>query len=143
MVYRGCWFLFQQYFSELSTQDPLLGKFGPKKSKLFVLSENWHTRTCTQSISKMLILISILVFPNFKLLKMLILILRLVYWNSKPKSIFRTNLSRKIWILYFAWKLVHRFSWGFDCRNTEQSLEEKIKMDNYIKFLLLLYLYCS
>ena len=44
MVYRGCWFLFQQKFSELSTLDPLLGKFGLKKSKLFVLPENWRTQ---------------------------------------------------------------------------------------------------
>ena len=36
-----------------------------------------------------------------------ILILRLVFWNSKPKSIFWTNLSLKTWILHFAWKLVH------------------------------------
>ena len=60
IVYRGCWFLFRQYFF------PFLGKFGQKKSKLFVLPENWHTRTYTHSISKMLILISILVFSNFK-----------------------------------------------------------------------------
>ena len=66
MVYRGCWFLFEQYFSELPTLDPRLGKFGLKKSKLFVLRKNWHTRTCTQSILKMLILISVLVFSNFK-----------------------------------------------------------------------------
>ena len=43
-----------------------LGKFGLKKSKMFVSPENWHTRTCTRSISKMLILLSVLVFSNFK-----------------------------------------------------------------------------
>ena len=58
---------------------------------------------------------------------MLILILRLVFWNSKPKSIFWTNLSQKTWILHFAWRPVHRVSWGWDCKNTEQGLEEKIK----------------
>ena len=67
MVYRGCWFLFRQYFFELPTLNPFFGKFGLKKSKLFVLPENWHTRTYTNSIAKMLILISILVFSNFKL----------------------------------------------------------------------------
>ena len=64
MVYRGCWFLLRQYFFELLTLNPFLGKFGLKK--LFVLPENWHTRTYTHNISKMLILISILVFSNFK-----------------------------------------------------------------------------
>ena len=71
---------------------------------------------------------------------MLIIILRLVFWNSKPKSIFLTKLSRKNWILYFAWKLVHRVSSGYDWKNTEQCLEEKIKMISCIKPLLLLYL---
>ena len=66
MVYQGCWFLFQQYCFELPTLNPFLGKFGLEKSKLFVLPENWHTRTYTHSISKMLIHISILVFSNFK-----------------------------------------------------------------------------
>ena len=58
---------------------------------------------------------------------MLILILWLVFWNSKPKSIFWTNLSQKTWILHFAWKLVHRVSWGCDWKNTEQGLEERQK----------------
>ena len=53
-------------FFELPTLNPFLGKFGLKKSKLFVLPENWHTRTYKHSILKMLILISILVFSNFK-----------------------------------------------------------------------------
>ena len=168
-VSRRCWFLFRHYFSQFPTLNPFLDKFGSKnsklfiltknwhtwyirdadsysdniffelptlisslskfglkKSKLFVLSENWHTRTYTHSISKMLILISILVFSNFK-----------------PKSIFWTNLSQKTWILHFAWKLVHRVSWGCDCKNTEQGLEKKIKMNNCINCLLLLYLYWS
>ena len=93
--------------------------------KAACLSEIWHTRTFIHSISKMLILILILVFINFK-----------------PKSILWTNLSRKTWILHFVWKLLHRVSWGCDCKNTEQGLEEKIKMNNCIKCLLLLYLYC-
>ena len=42
------------------------GKFRLKRSKLFVLPEIWHTRSCTHNISKMLILVSILVFLNFK-----------------------------------------------------------------------------
>ena len=124
ILYRECWFLFRQYFFELSTLNLFLGKFGLKRSKLFVLPENWHTRTYTRSISKMLILISILVFPNFK-----------------PISIFWTDLNSSI--LHSAWKLVHRVSWGCDCKNTEQGLEEKINMNNCFKCLLLLYLYRS
>ena len=46
--------------------------------------------------------------------EMLILILRLVFWNSKPKLNFWANLSRKGWIVYFTWKLVHRVSRGGD-----------------------------
>ena len=42
MVSRGCWFLFQHLFSEFPILNLFLGKFGPKKSKLSVLSENWH-----------------------------------------------------------------------------------------------------
>ena len=30
-------------FLKLRPQNPFLGKFGPKNSKLFVLSENWYT----------------------------------------------------------------------------------------------------
>ena len=90
MVSRRCWFLFKHYFFEFPTKNPFYGKFGPKKSKLFVLPENWHTwyledagstlnpflgksrskvpshhfllKLGTQSILKMLILIPILVF---------------------------------------------------------------------------------
>ena len=68
--------------------------------------------------------ITFLKFQTY-ILRMLILILRLVFWNSKPKSIFWTNLNRKTWILHFAWKLVHRVSWGCDWKNTEQGLEER------------------
>ena len=77
------------------------------------------------------------------ILKMLILILRLVFWNSKPISIFWANLSRKSWILHFAWKLVHKVSWGCDCKDTEEGLEANIKMNNCIRCLLLLYFYRS
>ena len=31
-------------FLKFQPKNPFLGKFGPKKSKLSVLSENWHTR---------------------------------------------------------------------------------------------------
>ena len=43
MISQGCWFLFQHQFYEFPTLNSFLGKFGPKKSKLFVLSKSWHT----------------------------------------------------------------------------------------------------
>ena len=43
MISRGCWFLFQHWFYEFPTLNFFLGKFGPKKSNLSILLENWHT----------------------------------------------------------------------------------------------------
>ena len=42
------------------------GQIWAEKVKAVCLPENWYTLTCTHSISKMLILISILVILNFK-----------------------------------------------------------------------------
>ena len=42
-VSRQCWFLFQHYVSKFPTLNPFLDKFGSKNSKLFILTENWHT----------------------------------------------------------------------------------------------------
>ena len=42
-VSRQCWFLFQHYFSQFSTLNPFLDKFGAKNSKLFILTKNSHT----------------------------------------------------------------------------------------------------
>ena len=42
-VSRRCWFLFQHYVSKFPTLNPFLDKFGSKNSKLFILTENWHT----------------------------------------------------------------------------------------------------
>ena len=42
-VSRRCWFLFRHYFSQFPTLNPFLDKFGPKNSKLFILTKNWHT----------------------------------------------------------------------------------------------------
>ena len=38
----GCWYLFRHEFSKFPNQNLFLGKFGPKKSKLFVLPLNRH-----------------------------------------------------------------------------------------------------
>ena len=43
MLSQWCWFLFQHYFSEFQILISFLGKFGPKKSKLSLLTENWYT----------------------------------------------------------------------------------------------------
>ena len=42
-VSRWCYFLFRHYFSQFRTLNPFLDKYGPKNSKLFILTENWHT----------------------------------------------------------------------------------------------------
>ena len=42
-VFRQCWFLLRHYFSQFPTLNPFLDKFGPKNSKLFILTKNWHT----------------------------------------------------------------------------------------------------
>ena len=42
-VSRRCWFLFRHYFSQFPTLNPFLDKFGPKNSKFFILTKNWHT----------------------------------------------------------------------------------------------------
>ena len=42
-VSRRCYFLFQHYFSQFRTLNPFLNKSGPKNSKLFILTETWHT----------------------------------------------------------------------------------------------------
>ena len=41
-VSRRCWFLFQHYLSQFPTLNLFLDKFGPKNSKLFILTENWR-----------------------------------------------------------------------------------------------------
>ena len=42
-VSRQCWFLFRHYFSQFPTLNSFVEKFGPKNSKLFILTKNWHT----------------------------------------------------------------------------------------------------
>ena len=42
-VSRRFWFLFQHYFSQFPTLNPFRDKFGPKNSKLFILTEKCHT----------------------------------------------------------------------------------------------------
>ena len=73
---RGCWFLFQQWFSKFPNKNPFLGKFGPKKSKLSVLPTN----AGTHGILRMLIVsvtrrsrdIKILLCPSAPIRKSLI-----------------------------------------------------------------------
>ena len=116
--------------------------------------------------------------------RFLILVPILVFWISKPKSIFGKIRIEKLKVVQFGWKLAHRASrwcWflfqhyvfqfptlilfldkfgpkklnsplclkggtqsilGCDCKNTRPGLK-KIKMNNWIKRLLLLYLYRS
>ena len=55
----------------------------------------------------------------------LIFVLTSVFWNSKPKSSFWTNLSQKSPIVYFAWKMTQRVSREYDCKDTKEGLKQK------------------
>ena len=108
MMPRGCWFLLQHYFCEFTTLNSFLGKFEPKKSKLFVLSKSWHIWYLEDADSYFNICflnfgLKIHFWPNLGqksqiypfclkivtlgILRMRILIPRLVLWILKPKSI--------------------------------------------------------
>ena len=81
-VSRQYWFLFRHYFSQFPTLNPFLDKFGPKNSKLFILTKNWH-------------------------IWMLILIQTIIFWIANPKSIFGQIWAEKVKAVCFAWKLAH------------------------------------
>ena len=136
----GCWFLLQQ-LSEFPTLNPFLGKCGMKKSKLlFCLKIN------TQYLKDADSYFDVISFPKFQtyILRMLILIPGLVLWNPKTDSISLGEFeSKKLFFFYFSWKLVHRVSWRCDCKDSEEGLEAKIKMNNCIKCLLFIYFYGS
>ena len=68
---------------------------------------------------------------------MLISIPKLVFLKFQPKPIFGANLSRKSRIVYPVWKLTQNVYRGYDCKDNEEGLEEKTKMNNCIKCLLL------
>ena len=68
-----------------------LGKFGPKKSKLFVLSENWLG---THGILEVQI-------PNPDI----------DFWNSDPKIHFWAYLGRRSQSCSFSWKVACMASW--------------------------------
>ena len=69
-------------------QNPFFGKFGSKKSKFYVFPEiGTH---------------GILTIP--------ILIPKLVFWISNPKSIFGQIRAKKVKVIQFGWKLAHRVS---------------------------------
>ena len=70
---RGCWFLLRQYFSEFPTLNPFCLYLSWKvKALLFWLEietqthTHTHAHTRTHNISRMLVLISTLVFSNLK-----------------------------------------------------------------------------
>ena len=109
-----------------------MGKFGPKKSKLSVLTENWHTWYLGSADSESGV--GFLKFRHLKIhfwanlgrknqsclfflkigthgiLMMLILIPTLVFWISNPNSIFGTIWTKKVKVVQFGWKLAHRKS---------------------------------
>ena len=85
-VSRQCWFLFRHFFSQLSTLKLFLDKFGPKNSKLFILTKNWHTCYIEDADS----------YPT------------IVFWIVNPQSIFGQIWAKKVKAVYFAWKFAHR-----------------------------------
>ena len=92
MVSRGFWFLFQHNFSELPVLNLFLGKFGRKKSKFSVLSENWHAWYLehTDSYSE----INFLNFKTYHILKILRVPASIQNWEF---NFFDSNLLKK-WI---------------------------------------------
>ena len=108
MVSRGCWFLFQHLFFEFLTLNSFLDKFGPKMTKLLVLSKSWHIWYLEDADSyfnicflnfdlklhfwphlgqKSQICPSCLEIGTLSILRMRIFVPRLVFWIIKPKSI--------------------------------------------------------
>ena len=72
-------------FLKIQLQNPFLGKFGPKKTKLSVLSENWRIWYLKEADSY-----SDISFLNFQ-----------------PKIHFRQICTKKVKFVHFAWKLAH------------------------------------
>ena len=138
MVSQGCWFLFQHQFPEFQILISFLVKFGLKKSKMSVLTENWYTWYLESVDSK-----SGLRFLKFQsqnpfmgkfwpkksklcvflkigtrgILTILILIETLVFWISDPKSIFWANFDQKsqscpVWLqigTQIVWAILDKF----------------------------------
>ena len=111
-----------------------MDKFGTKKSRLPVLTEDWHTwylgsadfesgLRFWNSDPKIHFWANLgrkiqscrffLKTGTHDTLTMLILIPTLVFWISHPKSIFGQTLAKNVKVDCFAWKLVHMFSWGY------------------------------
>ena len=108
-----------------------MGKFGLKKSKLSVLTENWHIWYLGSADSEsrprfLKFWPKIHFWANLGwksqscpfslkigmhgILMMLILIPTLVFWISDPKSIFGKIWTKKVKVVQFGWKLAHRVS---------------------------------
>ena len=106
-----------------------MGKFGPKKSKLSSLTENWHTESPDDINSYFnIIFLSfkpyILFCTNFGrkiqscsfwlkigtngISRMLILIATIVFWIANPRSTFGQIWAEKVKAVCFAWKLAQR-----------------------------------
>ena len=81
MLSWKCWFRIQTWIFEIPSQNPFLGKFEPKESKLSILPENWHTWYLGGGYSE-----SGLRFSKFR-----------------PQNFFLANLSRKSipWLFSF------------------------------------------
>ena len=111
LVSQRCWFLFQHWFCEFQMLISFLGKFGPKNSKLSILTENLGSADSESGLRflKLSFLFGLKI-DTHGILMMLILIPALVLWISDPKSIFGKIWSKKVKAVQFGWKLAHRVS---------------------------------
>ena len=112
-------------FLKFRPQNPLLGKFRLKNSKLS--SENWYTWYLKDADSEsrprflkfwpqnpFLVTQSCpfcLEIGTYAISMMLILISTLFFWISNPNFLFGKIWTKKIKIVPFNWKLVHMVSW--------------------------------
>ena len=110
--------------SEFPILNPCLGKFGPKKSKLSVLPENWHTWYLEDAGSTLNPFLGkprskvpnhhfLLKLGTQSILKMLILIPILVFSISNLKFIFVQIWAENVKVFRFAWKLAYRLYRGY------------------------------
>ena len=104
----------------------------PKKSKLSVVTENWHTWYLGSADSESWLsfwnsdpkihfwanlgqksqscLFYLKIGTHVIISRLLILVPTLVFWISKPKSIFGQIWTGKLKVVQFGWKFAHRVS---------------------------------
>ena len=102
-------------FLKFRPQNPFLGKFGPKKSKVSVLLDFWNSdpkihfwENLGPKSQRCLFCLKI---GTHVISRMLILIPTLVFWISNPSFLFGQIWVKKVKVVHFNWKLAHLASW--------------------------------